>query len=147
MQRTLLALALIATSGVTYAQTMQTSVDANGRPIVGRNDWVRQPGDGPGPRAGNAAMNGNMAAGPNMAYGGSATMNSNAGMSGNSQMGAPLEKGGKLSTQHATGPEPMPPDRGPHQIAFRDEYGFRYDADGNRLDGRGFVMSPHILSR
>ncbi|MBV8189016.1 MAG: hypothetical protein JOY64_14655 [Alphaproteobacteria bacterium] len=136
MQRTLLALALIATSGVSYAQTMSTAVDANGRPVVGRNDWVRQPGDGPGPGAGSA----NMASAPNVAYG-------NAQMSGTSQMGTPLEKGGKLSTQHATGPEPMPPDRGPHQVAFRDEYGFRYDADGNRLDGRGYVMSPHIPSR
>src|SRR5215472_2805669 len=135
MRRTLLALALISTAGVSYAQTMQTSVDAQGRPIVGRNDWVRQPGDQPGP--GNAGMTGSPA-GPNVAYGGSATM------SGNSQMGTPLQKGGKLSTQHATGPEPMPPDRGPHQVAFRDEYGFRYDADGNRLDARGFVMSPHV---
>jgi hypothetical protein len=133
MRRTLLALALISTAGVSYAQTMSTSVDAQGRPIIGRNDWVRQPGDQPGP--GNA----NIATAPS--YSGNATM------SGTSQMGTPLEKGGKLSTQHATGPEPMPPDRGPHQVAFRDEYGFRYDADGNRLDARGFVMSPHVPSR
>ena len=136
MRRTLLALALISTAGVSYAQTMQPSVDANGRPIVGRNDWVRQPGDQAGP--GNA----NVATAPN--YGTGQLMTNERG---NSQMGVPLEKGGKLSTQHATGPEPMPADRGPHQIAFRDEYGFRYDADGNRLDARGFVISPHIPSR
>jgi hypothetical protein len=144
MYRTLIALALIATASASYAQTMAPAVDANGRPIVGRNDWVRQPGDEPGPRAGYGnnmgyAGNPNVATAPN--YGG------NAGMSGTSEMGAPLQKGGKLSTQHAMGPEPMPPDRGPHQVAFRDEYGFRYDADGNRLDGRGYVMSPHIPSR
>ena len=139
MRRTLLALALISTAGVSYAQTMQpSSVDANGRPIIGRNDWVRQPGDEPGPGSGNA----NIATAPS--YGSNAGMTS---MGGQSQMGTPLQKGGKLSTQHATGPEPMPPDRGPHQVAFRDEYGFRYDADGNRLDARGFVISPHIPSR
>jgi hypothetical protein len=130
MRRTLLALALISTAGVSYAQTMSPSVDAQGRPIVGRNDWVRQPGDQPGP--GNANI---------------ATAPSNVPMSGTSQMGMPVQKGGKLSTQHATGAEPMPADRGPHQVAFRDEYGFRYDADGNRLDARGFVISPHIPSR
>jgi hypothetical protein len=27
--------------------------------------------------------------------------------------------------------------------AFRDEYGFRYDAQGNRLDARGNIISPH----
>ena len=136
MRRTLLALALISTAGVSYAQTMQPAVDANGRPIVGRNDWVRQPGDQGGP--GNA----NIASAPR--YGASQIMTNE---NGTSQMGVPLEKGGKLSTQHATGPEPMPADRGPHQVAFRDEYGFRYDADGNRLDGRGYVMSPHVPSR
>jgi hypothetical protein len=152
MQRTLLALAMIATAGVSYAQTASMSVDAQGRPIIGRNDWVRQPGDRPGP-SNAAGMNGtmntggsaDMASAPSM--GGNAAMNSNAQMSGTSQMGVPLDKGGKLSTQHAMGPEPMLPDRGPHQVAFRDEYGFRYDADGNRLDSRGFVMSPHIPSR
>jgi hypothetical protein len=118
---------------------MSTAVDANGRPIIGRNDWVRQPGDEPGPGAGNAGMS--YAGNPNVATAPSY------GMSGTSQLGAPLEKGGKLSTQHAMGPEPMPPDRGPHQVAFRDEYGFRYDADGNRLDARGNVMSPHVPSR
>ena len=27
--------------------------------------------------------------------------------------------------------------------AFRDEYGFRYDGRGNRLDARGNIISPH----
>ena len=32
---------------------------------------------------------------------------------------------------------------GPHQAAFKDEFGFRYDAQGNRLDARGNIISPH----
>lgn len=28
-------------------------------------------------------------------------------------------------------------------FAFKDEYGFRYDALGNRLDAQGKVISPH----
>jgi hypothetical protein len=30
-----------------------------------------------------------------------------------------------------------------HAVAFKDEYGFRYDARGDRLDRHGHVMSPH----
>ena len=48
MQRTLLTLALIATAGVSYAQQPMPSgepTDPYGRPLIGRNDWVRQPGD------------------------------------------------------------------------------------------------------
>lgn len=30
-----------------------------------------------------------------------------------------------------------------HGEAFRDEYGFRYDARGNRIDARGRLISPH----
>lgn len=29
-----------------------------------------------------------------------------------------------------------------HQEVFRDEYGFRYDARGNRIDARGRLISP-----
>jgi len=29
-----------------------------------------------------------------------------------------------------------------HQVAMKDEYGFRYDALGNRLNGQGCVISP-----
>jgi hypothetical protein len=49
----------------------------------------------------------------------------------------------RLERGHATGPEPMPANTGPRQAAFRDEYGRRYDADGNRLDARGNAISPH----
>jgi hypothetical protein len=30
-----------------------------------------------------------------------------------------------------------------HQEAMRDEYGFRYDGRGNRLNAQGCVISPH----
>ena len=32
----------------------------------------------------------------------------------------------------------------PHAVAFTDEYGFRYDAQGDRLDARGYVMAPPV---
>ena len=52
MQRTLLALALILTASAAYAQSMPTNepTDPYGRPLIGRNDWVRQPGDERRPR-------------------------------------------------------------------------------------------------
>ena len=113
MQRTLLTLALIATAGVSHAQTMSAGepTDSYGRPLIGRNDWVRQPGDQPGPSgaAAGPAMNTNMATAP--------------------QMGVP---------QMA----PMPAQTGPRQAAFKDEFGFRYDSEGNRLDARGNIISP-----
>jgi len=113
MQRTLLTLALIATAGVSYAQQPMRAepTDPYGRPLIGRNDWVRQPGDQPGPSgaAAGSAMNTNMATAP--------------------QMGAP---------QMA----PMPAQTGPRQAAFKDEFGFRYDSEGNRLDARGNIISP-----
>jgi hypothetical protein len=146
MQRTLLALALIVTAGASYAQTMQTNEprDPYGRPMVGRNDYVPQPGDQRG-----AAPSANM----NM---GNASMNSG----GNASVatapttftGTPptYEKStnnNKLERTHAIGPEPMPAQTGPRQAASKDEYGFRYDSDGNRLDARGNVISPHIPQR
>jgi hypothetical protein len=100
MKRTLLTLALIATAGVAQAQPMPSSepLDPNGRPFIGRNDWVRQPGDQPG----------------------------NAGAS--------------ASTDMATAPSG--PSGGPREATFKDEFGFRYDAQGNRLDARGNIISP-----
>jgi hypothetical protein len=38
-------------------------------------------------------------------------------------------------------PAPPPPPAGVQ--AFRDEYGFRYDGQGNRIDARGNIISPH----
>jgi hypothetical protein len=153
MQRTLLTLALIAAAGVSYAQTMPATqpsmpaaqaTDPYGRPMIGRDDWVRQPGDRPGPRAGTAMQSGSAT----MNYGGNvatapaaqpmATMPAQPRASGTNK----LERG------HATGPEPVPMDAvGPRQTAFRDEYGFRYDSQGNRLDARGKIISPHTPQR
>lgn len=145
MQRTLLALALIATAGVSHAQTMSTSepTDPYGRPLIGRNDWVRQPGDQAGP--------GTMQSSPQ--YGDSAVMNYGGSMASapaTQPMGTSekLTRNNKLERGHATGPEPIPMDGiGSRQTAFTDEYGFRYDNQGNRLDARGNIMSPHVPQR
>jgi hypothetical protein len=119
MQRTLLALALIASVGVSYAQAQTTVVtttqtrpqamptneplDPYGHPLIGRNDWVAQPGDrtnaGAAPSMHRRNMNPDMAQAPAM-------------------------------------------QSGPRQATFKDEYGFRYDAQGNRLDARGNIISP-----
>ena len=32
---------------------------------------------------------------------------------------------------------------GPHSVAITDEYGFKYDSCGDRLNARGNVISPH----
>ena len=119
MQRTLLALALIASVGVSYAQAQTTVVtttqtrpqamptneplDPYGHPLIVRNDWVAQPGDrtnaGAAPSMHRRNMNPDMAQAPSM-------------------------------------------QSGPRQATFKDEYGFRYDAQGNRLDARGNIISP-----
>jgi hypothetical protein len=116
MQRVLLTLALIATAGVSYAQQPVAGgepTDPYGRPLIGRNDWVRQPGDRPGPATGGAPMN------PSMAT-------------------APAGQMAPAASQMA----PMPAQTGPRQATFKDEFGFRYDSEGNRLDARGNIISP-----
>ncbi len=35
------------------------------------------------------------------------------------------------------------PAYGPHRVYLTDEYGFKYDSQGNRLNSRGYVISPH----
>jgi hypothetical protein len=41
-------------------------------------------------------------------------------------------------------PRPLPPDTiGPS----RDEYGFRYDSQGNRIDATGRIISPQSTTR
>ena len=123
MQRMLLSLALIATAGVTYAQTVQTTEprDSYDRPVVGRNDYVRQAGDQPGPMgASNSAVaNGNVATAIPYAHVGYGY--------------------GKMTTP------PLP--AGPREATFKDEYGFSYDAQGNRVDARSNVISPQTPQR
>jgi hypothetical protein len=155
MQRTLLTLALIATAGVSYAQTMPVGepTDSYGRPMIGRNDWVRQPGDQPGPRGNPPIQSGTQYGGAALNYGGNmATAPAAQPMAPATQPVATSEKttrNNKLERGHATGPEPVPMDAigGPRQAAFKDEYGFRYDSQGNRLDARGNIISPHIPQR
>jgi hypothetical protein len=126
MQRTLLTLALIATASVSYAQTMPAGepADPYGRPLVGRNDWVRQPGDQRGPVGPGAAMNSSMATAP----------------APQMQMAPQAQP---MAPQMASPPmDTMPAQTGPRQASFKDEFGFRYDAQGNRLDARGNIISP-----
>ena len=33
-----------------------------------------------------------------------------------------------------------------HDTTFKDEYGFRYDARGDRIDARGRTISPHTTT-
>jgi hypothetical protein len=139
MQRTLLALALIVTAGASYAQTMPGNEprDPYGRPLIGRNDWVRQPGDQPGSRSGmpaNANMNTN--ANANMATAPSA-------QPGYAQPGYAQPQPGYAPQPSYGQPQATPAyQTGPRQAAFKDEYGFRYDSEGNRLDARGNIISP-----
>lgn len=76
IKRTLFTLALIASAGAVHAQGEPS--DPYGRPLIGREDWVRQPGDQRGPAAGtaqpartapmpSATMNPDMAAAPSVA--------------------------------------------------------------------------------
>jgi hypothetical protein len=153
MQCTLLALALVVTAGASYAQTMPAGepLDPYGRPFIGRSDWVRQPGDQPGP-AGSGAV---MAPQPQMtaqvatapAAQPMAVMQPMASAPASAPPMPTSEKTtrvNKLERDSATGPEPVPMDAtGPRQAAFKDEYGFRYDSQGNRLDARGNIISPH----
>lgn len=157
MQRTLLALALIASASVSYAQTPGGGepTDPYGRPLIGRNDWVRQPGDQPGP-AGSAGMPSAPQAGATMSYAGSmATAPAAQPMAPVAQpmaASAPpmptsekTTNNNKLERDHAVGQEPVVMSAsGPRQATIKDEYGFRYDSDGNRLDARGNIISPHI---
>jgi len=145
MQRTLLALALILTAGASYAQTTSNEPrDPYGRPLIGRSDWVRQPGDQPGPATGNPAMATSAQMSPGYSSGNMAAAPPSQSMGDDNK----LSRNNKLERDHAIGPEPIPMSAGgPRQVAFRDEYGFRYDNEGNRLDARGNVISPHIPQR
>ena len=152
MQRTLLTLALVATASVSYAQSMPAGepADPYGRPLIGRNDWVRQPGDQPGP-SGAAAMQ------PSMQYSGAptttvTTYSGNVATAPASQPPMPTTEktsnNNRLERGHAVGQEPVPMDiAGQRQATMKDEYGFRYDGQGNRLDARGNIISPHIPQR
>ena len=155
MQRTLLTLALIATAGVSYAQTMPAGepLDPYGRPLIGRNDWVRQPGDRPGPSG--AAMQPGMQ--PGMQYSAPATTavttySGNMATAPASQPPMPTSekttRNNKLEQGHAVGQDPVPMNAaGPRQATMKDEYGFRYDSQGNRLDARGNIISPQNRQR
>lgn len=173
MQRTLLTLALIATAGVAHAQSMSTSepTDPYGRPLIGRNDWVRQPADQPGPATGGGMNPGMtavpMAAAPAASYPASSYPTASYAASSSMQpvageptdpYGRPLigrndwvrqpgdQPGttGSAATTSAYGGSYMSSTMGSgsREAVMRDEFGHRYDAQGNRLDARGNIISP-----
>ena len=58
-------------------------------------------------------------------------------------------------TRERPGPQPpdqqaqtVSPSRGSvqHDATLKDEYGFRYDARGDRIDARGRTISPHTTT-
>ena len=56
---------------------------------------------------------------------------------------APVSTAVVYTTPPAPAYVPPAPPRPPAGVqAFRDEYGFRYDGQGNRLDARGNIISP-----
>lgn len=70
-------------------------------------------------------------------------------------VGAPAQPSPGDYTREAPGLQPMDqqatatsPYRGTrsHPEASRDEYGFRYDSRGNRIDAGGHVISPHTTT-
>lgn len=132
LHRTLLALALIASAGAVHAQTANP-VDPYGRPLLGRDDWVRQRGDQPGPASGmtpgSSSVSTPMTSAPMTA----------APMTSAPMTGTPVY--GDVAAAPMTSADSSRIGSGPHPVAFKDEFGFRYDAQGNRLDARGYVMA------
>ena len=118
MQRTLLALALIATAGVSYAQTHARAASPRSlRPSAGRPQRLGAPARRP--------------AWP----GQRCRWRCDERQHGD---GTALAADGAAAADGADGR----PRRGPRQATFKDEFGFRYDSEGNRLDARGNIISP-----
>ena len=70
-------------------------------------------------------------------------------------VGSPPQRSPGDYTREAPGLQPMDqqaqavsPYRGTvrRDEAFRDEYGFRYDQRGNRIDSQGYRISPHTTT-
>jgi hypothetical protein len=70
-------------------------------------------------------------------------------------VGGPPQRSPGDYTREAPGLQPMDqqatavsPYRGSrvHEESMRDEYGFRYDSRGNRIDATGRVISPHTTT-
>lgn len=159
IKRSLLTIVLIASAGAVHAQG--EPMDPYGRPLLGRNDWVRQPGDQPGPAVSSGGRTtvmttspaGSIAAMPPPSAPVAATTSTNA-VAGepvdpygrpligrNDWVRQPGDQPGSQGAGVSTGASPQI-GSGPRQAVFKDEFGFRYDAQGNRLDARGNVISP-----
>ena len=127
MKRLIFALALIGVAGGAQAQTMsQPNTTAPNGP------YTITP-KGPDPAR---------SSGPVDPYG-------NRYVGADNWQRSPGDRGPSASTPYggqapsiASQPPEMMQTTGPRQPAMKDEFGFRYDAQGNRLDARGNVISP-----
>jgi hypothetical protein len=139
MKRIILTLALVGAAGAAQAQVTYpmappagpvtrdengarvditgTRVDPNGNRVIGSDKWTYGPGD----------RGSNIPASPAP----SATV----------PFGQPPQP--SVSAQPPQVGEAIPANR-PER--FKDEYGFRYDGRGNRIDARGNIISPQTKS-
>ena len=109
----------------------------SGSAALAQGNWPAGPNSGPGGASGaapttnsssvtqqqNKEMSSGQTAPDGRYYGQSGTYNQQATAPMEAQMGC----GGQ----------------GPHQVAITDEYGFKYDSCGDRLNARGNLISPH----
>lgn len=62
--------------------------------------------------------------------------------SGDQGPSASTPYGGQAPSIASQPPQMAPMQAGPHQPAMKDEFGFKYDAQGNRLNAHGNIISP-----
>jgi hypothetical protein len=125
----------------------------SGSAALAQSSWVPPgPSSGPGGASG-AAPTRDVGSQPNVGSTPSAaTTSSSMTQQENKEMGAgQTAPGGRYSgpqgTYNQQAAAPMESQMGcsgpgPHSVAITDEYGFKYDGCGNRLNGKGQVISP-----
>jgi hypothetical protein len=114
MKRLFLAIALIGTAGAAQAQMNQPYPTTNPAPSGAVDPY------------GHRFVGGdNLQRGP-----------------GDQGPSASTPYGGQAPSIASQPPQMAPMQAGPHQPAMKDEFGFKYDAQGNRLDARGNIISP-----
>lgn len=124
MKRLILALALVGAAGAAHAQMTYPSEPPKGRVLTDEN----------GKRVD--------ATGAHIDHNGNRVIGSDTWTYG------PGDRGSNIPASPSTVAPPQvgqatPPIRSPQ---VRDEYGFRYDSQGNRIDARGNLVSPQTKS-